>query len=254
MKKIHVASIVLAFSLSACGGSSSSTSTPATPNNPQSTATAEGFWSGTTNTGRSISGLVLDDGTTWFIYTSAINNQLIAGAIEGNGVSNNGSFTSTNSVDFNLEGAGVRMATVSASYTSKQTLTGTVSYPSAGNLTFTSTYDASYETTPNLALLVGNYSGVSAVKAGTEAGVASVDANGNFQSTGTSGCKSSGTISPHKKGNVYNLTLQYGPSPCATPGGTVTGVVFYQATTSQLFGLAINATRDNGLIFLGKKI
>src|SRR5450830_1692115 len=224
MKKIHVASIVLAFSLSACGGSSSSTSTPATPNNPQSTATAEGFWSGTTNTGRSISGLVLDDGTTWFIYTSAINNQLIAGAIEGNGVSNNGSFTST------------------------------VSYPSAGNLTFTSTYDASYETTPNLALLVGNYSGVSAVKAGTEAGVASVDANGNFQSTGTSGCKSSGTISPHKKGNVYNLTLQYGPSPCATPGGTVTGVVFYQATTSQLFGLAINATRDNGLIFLGKKI
>src|SRR5450830_1236757 len=125
MKKIHVASIVLAFSLSACGGSSSSTSTTATP---------EGFWSGTTNTGRSISGLVLDDGTTWFIYTSAINNQLIAGAIEGNGVSNNGSFTSTNSVDFNLEGAGVRMATVSASYTSKQTLTGTVSYPSAGNL------------------------------------------------------------------------------------------------------------------------
>src|SRR6185312_12270436 len=42
---------------------------------PQSTATsAEGLWTGSTSTGRTVGGLVLDDGSYWVFYTTIGNS------------------------------------------------------------------------------------------------------------------------------------------------------------------------------------
>ncbi|MFZ6862783.1 hypothetical protein ACO0K7_09120 [Undibacterium sp. Ji67W] len=265
MNKLHIAAAIAAFSLSACGGgggaatpvsttpTSNTPTTPVTPPAPQPVISAEGLWNGTTNNGRLISGLVLNDGTIWVIYSSQSNQTQIAGVIQGSGQSNNGSFTVANSLDFNLQGNGIMASSVSASYIAQKTFSGTVTYPGIGVQTFTATYSTNYDITPSLATVAGTYAGVSAVKGGNDSGTITIDASGNLKSTAVSGCISTGTIAPRAKGNVYNLTVTYGNSPCLSPGATVTGIGYLDPTTKRMYGTALNATRDNGFIFVGQK-
>lgn len=99
---------------------------------PGPTTSAEGLWNGTSSNNREITGLVLDDGTYWFIYSAQGNSAVISGFIEGNGTSQNGSFTSSNGREFNLEGLSANDLTVNATYVMKQSLEGTAKYNTSG--------------------------------------------------------------------------------------------------------------------------
>lgn len=72
---ILTASVALA---SCGGGGGSSSSAPPPPPPPPDLGTAEGLWNGTTGSGRVFSGLVLDDGTYWFLYSAVGNNAVLA--------------------------------------------------------------------------------------------------------------------------------------------------------------------------------
>lgn len=244
--------VSLIAALTACGGGSSS-GTPATTT-PAATS-AEGLWKGTTSNGRAVTGLVLDDGVFWVLYSTQSNNNLIAGAVQGSGTSNNGSFASSNAIDFNLEGNGILATTLSASYTQKQSFNGTFTYPTLSHqtVTFTSAYSADYEITPTLATIVGTYTGYSAVKDGIDTGTVAISASGAISAVGVSGCASTGTVTPRAKGNVYNVSLTYGAAPCATPRGTVTGIGYFDAAAKRIYALAMNGARSNGIIFVGAK-
>jgi hypothetical protein len=61
-----------------------------------------------------VNGLVLDDGSFWLLYSVVSAPPTIVGAAQGKGSLNNGSFTSSNALNFNLEGLGILPATVSA--------------------------------------------------------------------------------------------------------------------------------------------
>ena len=102
--------IALALSASGCGGDQTSDQNPTLP----SASTAEGLWAGTTNTNRTLTAAVLDDGTYYFFYSFAVNPNQIAGVIQGTGTSNNGNFTSPNTKDFGI-GVAVQDATVECS-------------------------------------------------------------------------------------------------------------------------------------------
>ncbi len=94
-----IVAIICALSISACGGGSSSES----PN--VAGATAEGVYAGSINGGASTAFqlLVLENGDFWSLYgTQTANSFIVAGFVQGSGVSNNGTFTSTNSRDFGL--------------------------------------------------------------------------------------------------------------------------------------------------------
>lgn len=252
--KVACASILSTAFLAACGGggSGSSTSTPA----PQIAATsAEGLWKGTTNNGRNVSGLVLDDGTFWVLYTSQTNSSIIAGAVQGSGTSNNGSFSSSNALDFNLEGNGILATTVSASYTQKQSFNGTVTYPTLNNqtVTFTTTYSTDYDQTPSLATIASTYTGSSAVKAGSESGTVTISSSGAVTSVGSGGCTSTGTVTPRAKGNVYNVSVTFGAAPCSNANSTATGIGYFDAATKRLYALGLNSARSDGFIFVGTK-
>ena len=155
----HLASILgmaLAVTVGGCSGGNDSNSPPA----PAPIASsAEGLYSGSTDTNRTITNVVLDDGTYYSFYSVPANPALIAGLVQGNGTSNNGSFTSSNAKDFNLEGPGVLNATIAANYAERQSLNGSISYPGPSVTTFTSTYDTAYDMTPPLASLAGTYTG-----------------------------------------------------------------------------------------------
>ncbi len=94
------------------GGTSSAIAFTIQSPPPPTTGTAEGLWRGTTNTGRSLTGLVLGSGEYWLIYSAAGNSAVLAGALQGNGTSQSGRFTSSNGIDFNFEGAGNRPVTI----------------------------------------------------------------------------------------------------------------------------------------------
>ena len=114
------------FAPAACGGGyrEGDVSSP-----PQPTATsAEGRWTGTTSTGRAVAGLVLEDGSYWLFYTASDNPNVLAGLVQGTGTSHSGSFGSSNSRDFHVEGVGIRAATMSGSYVPNKSFHGTIAY------------------------------------------------------------------------------------------------------------------------------
>lgn len=239
-----------ALALAACGGDDGGTTTTT-----QSAETAEGLWVGTTDSNRAISGLVLDDGTYYVLYSAIGNPSLIAGVVQGHGTSNNGNFTSTDARDFNLEGLGVLDATVSASYMVRQSFNGNVMYTSGGTTAFTSAYDSQYDLTPSLATLAGTYTGTVALSQGYEAATVTVGSNGAVSGVGTSGCTLTGNASPRASGNVYNLTITFGGAPCYFAGQTFTGIAYYDSDVNdkRLYAAAPNAARTDGVLFVGVK-
>jgi hypothetical protein len=239
-----------AVALASCGGGGgSSSSTAPAPD----LGTAEGLWNGTTGDGRSFSGLVLDDGTYWFLYSAAANNAVLAGAVQGTGTSSGGQFTSSNGLNFSFEGDGILSFTMSGTYTANSQLGGTLTY-SAGTNTFTSTYDTDYDLVPSLATIAGNYSG-QAVTANSVAETTTVMVASGGAITGSSagGCTFSGSATPRASGNVYDITVTFGGGVCDNGSSTVTGVAYYVAANNALIGTALNSARTNGFIFVGSK-
>ena len=238
--------------LSACGGGGSSSSAPAT-NSP-----AQGLWVGTTNTNRTISALVLGDGTYYVLYTAEGSASSIEGFSQGSGTATASpwTFTSSDLKDFNFVGLGVNAATLSATYTTKQKFDGTITYTGGTTTTFTSTYDTQYETVPSLATLAGSYTGTAVVVSTVNIPNTpiTISSSGAISSS-SNGCTMTGTTSPRSEGNAYNISLTFAANGCAAAvaGQTMTGVAYYASATKSMYIFAPNAARTGGVFYVGTK-
>jgi hypothetical protein len=241
------------LALAACGGGGGGGSGTTPP--PDPATSAEGLWIGSTSTSRSVTGFVLDDGSYWLLYSVPHASSFIAGVVQGSGTSFNGSFSSSDGVDFNLEGQGINAATVSAGYMVKQSLNGSVSYPSLNQAyTFTSSYNPDYEQTPSVSVVAGTYTGVASVAGSDELTTIVVSAPGVVVGTGlTSGCKFLGTARPRAKGNLYDLSVAFGGGVCSSGTSTVAGIGYFDSSAKRLYVATLNKSRSNGLIFVGIK-
>ncbi len=236
------------FAPVACGGgySESDVSSLAQP-----TATsAEGRWTGTTPTGRTVAGLVLEDGSCWLFYSAKNNPNILAGLVQGTSTSHSGSFGSSNTRDFNLEGAGIRSATMNGSYVPNKSFLGTIAYFNGDTESFTSTYDADSEVATNLNLVAGIYAGL---RTDHHTVTVTVDSAGTLSGHSSEGCTFGGTLSPRAKGNVFHVTMTFGGGACRQGTETVTGVAFYDASTQRLYSAALNSARTTSFLFLGTK-
>ena len=243
------------LALTACGGGGDSGTAAV------SDATAQGLWNGSgsastsTSTSRSVTGIVLDDGTYWLLFSDPNVSGLIVGFIQGTGTSLNGSFSSSDAIDFNVSAQGINSAAVSASYLTKQSFNGSVSYPSLNApLTFTSSYNADYEQTPNLTIVAGDYLGIASVANLNEVVTFIISTQGVVAGTGaTSGCQYGGLVKPRTTGNVYDVSLLIGGTACATGTNTVTGIGYFDAGPKRLYLAALNTSRTFGMSFTGIK-
>lgn len=218
---------------------------------PHPTApSAEGRWTGTTTSSRILHGLVLDDGSYWVFYAARDNPSVPAGLVQGTGTSHSGSFGSTNTRDFNFEGAGIRTATMSGTYVPATSFRGTIAYFNGDTESFTTTYDAESESAPNRNLVVGNYAGV---RADNHTVTVTVESAGTLSGQSSDGCTFAGTLSPRAKGNVFHHAVTFGGGGCRDGTETVTGVAFYDAATHRLFSAALNTVRTNSYVFVGTK-
>jgi hypothetical protein len=230
--------LVVAFAMSACGGE----------DQPASFGTPEGLWHGATGFGKSLNGLVLDDGTFWFMYSAAGNASVMAGFVQSNSHSGVETFSTWDSVDFNLEGSGISINGVIAGggYIPQATMDGFINFRLQLPDSFSATYDVDYSLTPSLATLAGTYSGSAATQGGTEFATVTVAETGAISGSSASGCIYAGTAAPRATGNVYNFSITFAGSPCFNGTATVTGVAYLQGT--ELIAMALNADRTSGVV------
>ena len=248
--RTSILGLAIALTVSGCGGAGDSN--PATTPTATSSS-AEGLWSGSTNTNRTITGVVLDDDTYYFLYSVPANPKLIAGVVQGNSTSNNGSFTSANAKDFNIEGLGARSATISGNYTARQSLSGSLTYSGGVVQTFTSTFEPGYDTTPSLASLAGTYTGQAGSSGGVQSATVTIASDGTFTGVEASGCSFTGTATPRVHGNIFDLSISIGGAPCTFAGSTLVGIAYFDVLNSRLYAATPTSDRTDSVIFLGTK-
>ncbi len=217
----------------------------------QPTATStEGRWTGGTRTGRTVAGLVLGDGSYWLFYSAKDNPNILAGVVQGTGTSHSGSFGSSNTRDFNVEGAGIRAATMNGRYVPNKSFLGTIAYFNGDTESFTSTYDADSESAPNLTQVTGTYAGL---RTDNHQITVNVDAAGTLSGHLSDGCTFAGTLSHRATGNMFHISVTLEGGACRHGTETLTGVAFYDAATHQLYSAALNHPRTTSYLFLGTK-
>ncbi|WP_248324131.1 MULTISPECIES: hypothetical protein [unclassified Caballeronia] len=249
MKGQIITAAAAAVILTACGGGGGggggSNSTPASTNQ-----SAAGLYTGSTDTNRQTSVLVLDNGRVYSLYSVVGQPSVIAGGVVGTFTSSSNGTSIGTGFDYNLEGQGTESVGVNATYTPRSSLTATIGYPNGAKTVFNGKYDSSYDTTPTQATVTGTFKGTSVTNLGSDSNVAiTADANGSITGTGT-GCSFTGTIKPHASGNVYDVNLNFGAYPCAYPNTSASGVA---VVNNSVMHAILQTGSYAGVLFLGTK-
>lgn len=244
---VSLVALAAAVLLGACGGGGGDAPPPSPP---PAQGSAEGFWSGTTSTGYSLLGAVLENGEYWVMYHA---NGILYGVVQGHGTSRNGSFTSTNGLDFFL-GGGVTPVAVSASYRERASLQGFVT-PQAGGMpvSFTAAYDPSYDIPASAAAVAGVWRGR---LLGGETYTINVAADGGFAGAGSSGCTFSGRIAPRAPGKgAYEVRVTFNGGVCLLGTQTIEGMaaVGGGGPSAVLYAAALNPTRSAGFVLISTR-
>jgi hypothetical protein len=218
---------------------------------------AEGVYGGTLTGGNSghFQMLVLENDEYWALYgTQTVSQFIVAGFLRGSGVSNRGSYSSSNGRDFGFNP--VRAASATASYNaSAKTIAGMLT-EAAGSVSLSggpiagSPYD--YNTPARLSVLAGSWS-MSALTGETIA--VSVAASGAITASTSLGCSFTGTVAPRPSGkNVFNVTLNFGAKPCVLAGQSASGIALAYPLSNgktQLLLAGTNADRSLGTAAFG---
>jgi hypothetical protein len=241
----------VAVLFSGCGGGGDA-STPA-----PTSASPEGVYSGNLTGARSpnFSLLVLENNEIWALSgESSANLFFVRGLLRGQGsVSGN-----------NLSVAGAReysetpAATYSIAATFQQGVSingsisnnlGTIGF--SGNLIDSAFYN--YNLPANLSQIAGLWNATSLTGRPVSINIAG---SGGFTAS-SDGCSFSGTLTPRSSNkNVFNMSLRFGPAPCALPNQDATGIGLTYPTSSgrrQLIIAGTDLSRNNGTVLFASK-
>ncbi|CAN5383651.1 hypothetical protein BH11PSE11_BH11PSE11_26910 [soil metagenome] len=252
MPNFHIKSLAsvlaCAAALTGCGGSSLGGS-------PGQASTAEGLFVGTNTATQTTTTFVVNTGAFYHFYSAANNPAVLAGALQGTTTQSGGSVTSADLVDINLQGLGVRTATLAGNYTTAQAHNLTITYPpSTQTITSASAYSATgYQPAPSLTTLAGTYNGNGGSSASPENQMLIISPAGAISGVSNSGCAYTGTATLLAKGNGYAITLNFGAAPCVLTNGVTTGIAYLDPATKRLYIGSLLAVRTDGFIFMGTK-
>ncbi len=248
-----VLATLLCITITGCGGGGGDT--PAPPTGP----TAEGVYGGTLigSASSDFQMLVLENDEFWALYgTQSTSLFVVAGFLQGNGTSNNGTYTSSNARDFGFNPA--LAGTASATYNpTAKTISGSV-VASAGTVTFSGGPIAGSLYNYNTPAVLSAVSGAWSLTALTGERIAlNVSSTGSFSANSSLGCAFSGTIASRPSGkNVFTVALTYGPLPCALAGQPATGIALVyplSAGGTQLIFAGTNTARTVGTAAFGTR-
>jgi hypothetical protein len=212
---------------------------------------AAGFWDGTTNTNASLGGVVLDDGTFYFLYVAADSSS--GGLVQGTATAVDGQFTSSDTIDFTFGpfGLGISGASIAGTYVPRASLNGTITLPS-GSPTFATTYDSTYEQPARLTDAVGTYSGQLLSTRALQNTVVTFSATGAISGTGPT-CSFTGAATPHGEVNVLDVSITFLGGMCLFGTSTLAGVAFYDPSSGDILVMAVSASRTDAFLFVGAR-
>jgi hypothetical protein len=237
--------LALAALLSACGGGA----------DDDSLAAAAGTYAGTTSTQRAIDGLVLADGSYYLLYSATGDATVVGGAVQGTGTLDAGRFASADALEFSAEGAGLKPGALAATLAAGSRFDGTFTPASGTGFDFAADAVAAsgFARRPaTLASLAGSYTGQAGFPLGVRPATFTVAANGAVSSS-INGCAIGGTATPRGDADAYDLTISFGPAPCAYPGASFSGVAWLRPGTGRLYAVARNEPSKMSVIFGGDR-
>lgn len=245
---VPVLSLSMSVLLAACGGGGAS------PAPAASIGSAQGAYIGTVSDGREHDTVVLENDQFYSMYGHTVGGAFeVSGFLQGNGKSNNGSFTSPDVLDSTASGQRLS-ATLSATYVPGSSLNGTLT-ESAGAVSFTSkpidTAVFNYNAAANLADIAGAWNTTSLHGYATTLNISATGAL-----TGNSvGCIFSGNVTPRASGkNVFDVAITFGAAPCILAGASVKGIALDYLLTNgkrQLIVATLDQARTNSASFFG---
>lgn len=257
MKKIFGVSL-FALMLTACGGGGSESSNNSTSDNnggqgSVTHADPMGLYSGNTNLGQSVVGLVDKNNKFWFLYSPPYTSG-ITGTVIGNFTVNGTTLKATNGKEFYYGGSTVLNTTIDAVVEPKKSLNGKITSTPSNQITFETEYDLTLnKEMSSLQSIAGAYNGESAIVQGIENANLTISNTGILTGKGQSGCSYSGKITTEQNTPYYNINLVFGNSPCYMAGQEVKGVAYYDSSDKSLYAIAENGNRENAVLFLGSK-
>jgi hypothetical protein len=214
--------ILLLISLVGCGGGNNTSSNNGSRSTP---GQAQGVYSGTDSQSNSFESIILPNDMYWEIFGTVSGNVFnVSGMLTGQGASNNGKYSAT-LTDFHHTGSS-DTGSVSASYVMGSSINGTVTESGSPTVTFSGTFMPSssfnYNTQANLANITGAWSGT---LLDASSAALTINANGSFSGSNSSGCSFSGTLTPDASGkNFFDVSLTLGASPCVPANQTSSGI------------------------------
>ena len=205
---------------------------------------AAGWWTGSTDDHRTLTGLVFGDGSFSILYSAQDAPDSVAGLVQGTGAGVDGAFNSTATVDFSLADGTVTATQLSATVVAAQRFEGNLSVDAPA---FSMTYNPAYERTASLDDVAGSYDAQAARPDDSLSVALTIDAQGALSGSGT-GCRVDGTLTPRSDANAYDIVLAFSGDDCSSNATAFGGVAFFDADTRRLFVMAPNAARTDALV------
>lgn len=239
--------------LTACGGGGGDDAAPAQPAPPTSTIPMpEGLFGGTTTAPSEFQMLVLEDGGFWAVYGTQAGP---AGFVQGTITGTPAVMLAADAKDF---GASPATPANVRDLTYSNLANG--GYSLGGSLTsFGQRVVFNGESFQSLAYDYSQPASLSAISGGwalqTTLGedvLLSILPSGAISARGAgSGCTMAGNVQPRASGkNVFNVSLTFGPAPCALPGQSAHGVVIaypLNGNRTQMVVTLVDASRSFGV-------
>jgi hypothetical protein len=205
---------------------------------------AAGFYEGTDAAQRKVSVMVIETGRYYVLYGPAGSPQssLIEGVILGDGTAGGSTFTSLSFADLNFTNQTAAGGALAATFSLQRYFDANIGYAGGATDSFAADYSFDYEQRPALATIAGSYAGQLAALSGVGDASLSIDVAGGLSlGTTAGGCGASGSIVPHPFGNVYDVTLSFGPG-CPAAGRSLSGHARFDAASRSL--VAVTTASD----------
>jgi hypothetical protein len=216
-------------------------------------AEASGVWMGTMGTQRELTGLLLSDGSYYLVY-SAAGKAATGGFVYGTATVDDGTFTSANGIDYNLEGTTpgaaltITPSPVAGEVHRRDVFFGTIRGGTPSSVAFTTAPGFGVST---LAALAGSYAGTVSFALGDRPATFTVTSDGAVSSV-INECRISGTVTPRTDIGAYDLTISFGGPPCVIPSNfPFTGIAHLSG--GKLIAAVRNTTINQAIVFSGTR-
>lgn len=221
-----------ALLISACGGGGGGSTV-------SQSVSAEGAWEGSSSANYAINVLVLENNEMWAIFGTVFNDVFTVYGFDRGVGAQSGSTFSGLGTEYSYTGSAAR-GSFTATVTPGVSLNGSVTAiqtVSFATRPMRSSYN--YNAPATLATVSGLWSGRL-----LDGSAASISVTSGGSVTGTSGgCSFTGAAAPRPSGkNVFNVTLNFGRSPCVLANQTVSGIGLAYPTTTGRTQLMVGVT------------